>query len=173
MKESLRSAMKSVKEAHQEELDMDHCHMVGRSNKQAVIDLQEQIKSLKEKNKKLIAEKESLSLKRKHSSSENNKFQKELLISQRKVKSLEEKNTKLSVQRDSYFIKLIRLTNENRKLLENTNLLQEGINDLTTCQICLERFQSAGERIPCKLKCPHTMCKKCADDWLEKVSFSS
>ena len=48
--------------------------------------------------------------------------------------------------------------------------MQGNINDLITCQICLERFQPAGERIPCKLKCPHIMCKQCADGWLKAVS---
>ena len=57
--------------------------------------------------------------------------------------------------------------------LDATNQkLQDNINNLITCQICLERFQSAGERIPCKLKCPHIMCKKCSEDWLKMVSFS-
>ena len=49
--------------------------------------------------------------------------------------------------------------------------LNDKIDDLITCQICLEWFQSAGERIPCKLKCPHIMCKKCAESWLKKVNF--
>ena len=168
MERALNFAMEKLRDAHREELDM-----VERSNRQTIIDLQEQIKSLEEKNKKLIAEKESLSLERKRLSSENERFRKELAISQGKINSFEEKNQKLSVKRDSYFIKVIRLTNENRNLLENTNRLQESIKDLTTCQICLERFQSAGERISCKLKCPHIMCKKCADDWLEKVRFYS
>ena len=64
----------------------------------------------------------------------------------------------------------------NSKLQDNLNDVQksfngmcDNLNDLITCQICLERFQSAGERIPCKLKCPHIMCKKCADIWLTKV----
>ena len=52
-----------------------------------------------------------------------------------------------------------------------TKQMSDNINDLITCQICLERFQSAGERIPCKLKCPHIICKRCADDWLRRVSF--
>ena len=66
---------------------------------------------------------------------------------------------------------------KNSKLQDNLNDVQksfngmcDNLNDLITCQICLERFQSAGERIPCKLKCPHIMCRKCADDWLEKVT---
>ena len=42
--------------------------------------------------------------------------------------------------------------------------------DFITCPICLEVYQS-GERIPCKLKCQHIMCKNCAEDWLQKVSF--
>ena len=50
---------------------------------------------------------------------------------------------------------------------------QDNINDLITCQICLERLQSAGEHIPCKLKCPHIMCKKCADTWLKKVNLNN
>ena len=50
--------------------------------------------------------------------------------------------------------------------LDDINHLKNTINDLITCQICYEQFQAAGERIPCKLKCPHIMCKKCAEGWI-------
>ena len=62
-----------------------------------------------------------------------------------------------------------KLQDENGKLRDEAEKLRSNIEDLITCQICLERFQSAGERLPCKLKCPHIMCKKCAEDWLKKV----
>ena len=42
----------------------------------------------------------------------------------------------------------------------------------STCQICDEKYRSSGERIPCKLKCSHIFCRKCALDWIRaKVSF--
>ena len=63
-----------------------------------------------------------------------------------------------------------KLGNQDEKLRDETEKLQEKIIDLITCQICFERFQSAGERTPCKLRCPHIMCKKCAEDWLKMVS---
>ena len=67
-------------------------------------------------------------------------------------------------------IRYEKMRNQTEKLQHETEKMRDNINDLITCQICLERFQSAGERIPCKLKCPHIMCKKCADSWLTKVS---
>ena len=50
--------------------------------------------------------------------------------------------------------------------LDDINDLKNTINDLITCQICYEQFHSNGERTPCKLKCPHIMCKKCAEGWI-------
>ena len=71
------------------------------------------------------------------------------------IEQLEElKNNIESQQRHSF------------NLMEDINELSNTINDLITCQICYEQFQAAGERIPCKLKCPHIMCKKCAEGWI-------
>ena len=58
------------------------------------------------------------------------------------------------------------------RLLDENEKLERDISDLITCQICSEQFQSAGERIPCKLKCQHIICKKCAEQWLNRVSFN-
>ena len=38
--------------------------------------------------------------------------------------------------------------------------------------ICDEKYKSTGARIPCKLKCSHIFCRKCALDWIKaKVSL--
>ena len=78
-------------------------------------------------------------------------------------------NEKLRDQDDKLRGQNEKLRDQNEKLRDEAGKLRDNINDLITCQICLQRFQSAGERIPCKLKCPHIMCKKCAEDWLKKV----
>ena len=57
--------------------------------------------------------------------------------------------------------------------LDDINDLKNTINDLITCQICYEQFQSDGEHIPCKLKCPHIMCKKCAKGWITTQPIST
>ena len=58
------------------------------------------------------------------------------------------------------------LVKELKFSLDDRNDLNNTINDFITCQICYEQFQSNGERIPCKLKCPHIICKKCAVGWI-------
>ena len=73
------------------------------------------------------------------------------------IQLLQNENSKLRIQ--------------NEKLLDQNAKLRDNINDLITCQICFERFQSGGEHIPCKLECPHIMCKKCAEEWLKNVSL--
>ena len=98
-------------------------------------------------------------------SNENILLSKELELQQNQFK---ERETTMNCVLDGIKrikrISIHQLMNENKKMRGN-------INDLITCQICLEQFQSTGERIPCKLKCPHVMCKECADGWLQKVSF--
>ena len=60
-------------------------------------------------------------------------------------------------------VKELKFSLDDRKHIDD---LSNTINDLITCQICYEKFQSNGERIPCKLKCPHIICKKCAEGWI-------
>ena len=73
-------------------------------------------------------------------------------------------NEKLRIQNE-------KLLDQNAKLRDETGKLRDNINDLISCQICSEQFQSAGERVACKLDCPHIMCKKCAEEWLKNVSL--
>ena len=98
-------------------------------------------------------------------SNENILLSKELELQQNQFK---ERETTMNCVLDGIKrikrISIHQLMNENKKMRDN-------INDFITCQICLEQFQSTGKRIPCKLKCPHIMCKECADGWLQKVSF--
>ena len=113
----MESAIQSVREAHQAELDMERQS------------LEETIELL---------------------SRENGRLHNELHELQEACESLESKNDRKK---------------------QKINTLKEIINDLITCLICLEQFQSAGERFPCKLNCPHIICKRCADDRLQRVSF--
>ena len=145
----MNEALKSVREAHQVELVTEksiYDHNYGV--------LQRRIKSLEEKNKKLVAENQSLSA----AKMELNASKMQLRSMGMQLEALEKKNKKRKILCKD-------LWDQNKKLKDN-------INDLITCQICTERFQSAGERIPCKLKCPHIMCKKCATGWLKKVRFA-
>ena len=75
-----------------------------------------------------------------------------------------DENSKLRIQNE-------KLLDQNAKLRDETEELRDNINDLIKCQICYERFQSTGERVACKLECPHIMCKKCAEEWLKNVSL--
>ena len=77
---------------------------------------------------------------------------------------LQHENLKLRFQNE-------KLLNQTEKLQDENGELRDNINDLITCQICFEQFQSTGERVACKLDCPHIMCKKCAEEWLKTVRF--
>ena len=157
--------------------------------------LQEQNKQLSSKNRRLSVANQRISLLNRKLTSEKNLYNE---ISESKLKEsnslvayYSEKVRKLENEIDSLttaskmagfkfliinikklFLNLYKSSDIQEKLLIENEKLQRDINDLITCQICSEKFQSAGEYIACKLKCQHIMCKKCAEQWLNRVSFN-
>jgi N-methylhydantoinase B/oxoprolinase/acetone carboxylase alpha subunit len=56
----------------------------------------------------------------------------------------------------------------------NSNLetISKKYDQMTTCCICEEKYESTGERAPVKLKCSHIICEFCANSWLtQKVKY--
>ena len=46
-------------------------------------------------------------------------------------------------------------------------LISKKFEQMTSCSICDEKYESTGERAPVKLKCSHVFCLNCANNWLK------
>ena len=66
--------------------------------------------------------------------------------SEKRVKELEDEKTALNVELES---------------------LAKKYEQVTSCSLCDEKYESTGERSPVKLKCSHIFCSHCAYSWLE------
>ena len=42
------------------------------------------------------------------------------------------------------------------------NELEKKIDNICSCSLCNEKFETTGERVPVKLRCTHIFCHKCA-----------
>ena len=51
----------------------------------------------------------------------------------------------------------------------NTDLeaISKKFEEVTSCSLCDEKYESTGERAPVKLKCSHAFCSHCANNWLK------
>ena len=57
--------------------------------------------------------------------------------------------------------KVLLRKSEETKAKEREAFYEEKLEQLSSCQICLERFDD-NERTSVKLRCPHVLCKSCA-----------
>jgi len=67
-------------------------------------------------------------------------------FSEKRVKELEDLNTALNFDLES---------------------LSNKFEQVTSCSLCEEKYESIGKRAPVKLKCSHVFCSHCAYSWLE------
>ena len=45
--------------------------------------------------------------------------------------------------------------------------VSKKFEEVISCSLCDEKYESTGERAPVKLKCSHVFCSKCAKNWLK------
>ena len=49
--------------------------------------------------------------------------------------------------------------------------ISKKFEQVTSCSLCDEKYESTGERAPVKLKCSHVFCSKCSYNWLKSQVF--
>ena len=51
----------------------------------------------------------------------------------------------------------------------NTDLesISKKFEQVTSCSLCDEKYESTGKHAPVKLKCRHVFCSHCANNWLK------
>ena len=49
--------------------------------------------------------------------------------------------------------------------------ISKKFEQVTSCCLCDEKYESTGERAPVKLKCSHVFCSKCTNNWLKSQVF--
>jgi len=49
--------------------------------------------------------------------------------------------------------------------------ISKKFEQVTSCSLCDEKYESTGERAPVKLKCSHVFCSKCSNNWLKTQVF--
>ncbi|CBY37340.1 unnamed protein product [Oikopleura dioica] len=52
-------------------------------------------------------------------------------------------------------------------------LISKKFEQMTSCSLCDERYESTGEQAPVKLKCSHVFCSNCANNWLKSQGNKS
>ena len=50
--------------------------------------------------------------------------------------------------------------------------ISKKFEQVTSCSLCDEKYESTGERAPVKLKCSHVFCSKCSYNWLKSQVFT-
>ena len=185
----MEKVLKSVMEAHQTELDA----MERRQNANYIA-MQEQIKLLEEKNKKLSSEKEALHLEKTASRKqavpfEKNRQEHNLECQSQFEKSNARLNAVAKVERLSGLLasRLDEILTggfgleshaEDEESLENyseNEKKDDNLVKLVECYRCHDEFQPAAERLPIKLKhITEQMCPFCAENLLAmRVSFQT
>ena len=73
--------------------------------------------------------------------------------SEMRVKELEDQNTALKI------------------VNADLESISKKFEQVTSCSLCDEKFESTGERAPVKLKCSHVFCSKYSTKWLKSQVF--